>query len=324
MQDVLTFGGWLKRRRGGLGLTQKELARRIGYAEVKLRKVEADEVRPSRQMAEALAEALQIAADERARFVHFACEEVGAQTHPPLPGLASATAKMDWGEAPDVSRFHGRQNEVELLRQWLAADRCRLVAVLGMDGIGKTVLASYALTGAHEQFSVVIWRSLRNAPPLVELLRQCIQMLANQAELELPPAADERIAFLMEYLREQRCLLVLDNFETVLQAKRPGHYLPGYEGLLKRIGEGRHQSCLLLTSREKPKELIPLAGATGLVRTLMLPSLDLADSRALLQDRGLRGTDQNWAALHARYSGNPLALQIVAETIRELFDGDIG
>src|SRR5512145_869834 len=75
MKDVLTFGGWLKRRRGGLGLTQKELARQIGYAEVTLRKVEADEVRPSRQMAEELAEALRIPAEERAQFVRFARHE---------------------------------------------------------------------------------------------------------------------------------------------------------------------------------------------------------------------------------------------------------
>ena len=66
-----------------------------------------------------------------------------------------------------------------------------------------------------------------------------------------------------------------------------------------------------------------LAGETGPVRTLALASLPAADGRALLQDRGLQGTDQHWAALHARYSGNPLALQIVAETIREIFAGDI-
>ena len=69
---------------------------------------------------------------------------------------------------------------------------------------------------------------------------------------------------------------------------------------------------------------MPLAGASGPVRTLVLPSLAPSDGRALLQDRGLRGEDAAWAALHARYSGNPLALQIVAETIRELFAGEIG
>ena len=201
-----------------------------------------------------------------------------------------------------------------------------MVAVLGMGGIGKTALATLAATNVQGQFSVVIWRSLRNALPLAELLSQCIQILNNYEEYELPQTVDERVALLMQYMHGQRCLLVLDNFETVLQAERPGHYLPGYEGygqLLKQVGEGRHQSCLLLTSREKPKELIPLAGESGPVRTLSLANLNAADGRALLQDRGLRGSDQEWTALHERYSGNPLALQIVSEIIRELFGGYI-
>jgi WD40 repeat protein/transcriptional regulator with XRE-family HTH domain len=329
MKDALTFGGWLKRRRSGLGLTQKELARQIGYAEVTLRKVEAGEVRPSRHMAEVLADLLQIPAGDREHFVLFAREEAEGIGDPPLPKLMAPTpakTKVDWGEAPDTSRVLGRQRELEQLRQWLVSDRCKVVAVLGMGGAGKTALATLTAGRVQEEFSAVIWRSLRDAPPLSELLSQCIELLSNHAEVELPLAAGERAALLIKYLREQRCLLVLDNFETVLQGDRPGHYLPGYEGygiLLKQIGEGRHQSCLLLTSREKPKELIPLAGAAAAVRALELASLDPIDSRVLLQDRGLHGSEREWGALHERFSGNPLALQIVAETIYELFGGNI-
>ena len=335
MEEAHTFGAWLKRRRKSLRLTQKELAQQVGYAEVTLRKVEADELRPSWQMAERLAEALQIPPKDQTQFVRYARDE-GGQPADVSPGqiqpavarsrLVAAAAQVDWGDAPDASGVLGRQIETEQLRRWLVDERCRLVAVLGMGGIGKTALATAITTNVQEQFSAVIWRSLRNAPPLAELLRQCIQVLSNPEAVPLPATADQWIALFMEHLQRQRCLLVLDNFETVLQAERPGHYLPGYEGygqLLRQIGEGRHQSCLLLTSREKPKELIPLAGEMAPVRALVLASLDLADGRALLRDRGLRGRAHEWAALHERYSGNPLALQIVSETIRELFDGDI-
>ena len=75
MTDALTFGRWLKVRRRGLGLTQKELARQVGYALVTLRKVEADELRPSGQMATKLAEALELAPEEQAQFVRFARDE---------------------------------------------------------------------------------------------------------------------------------------------------------------------------------------------------------------------------------------------------------
>ena len=255
MESALTFGEWLRRRRGGLGLTQKELARQGGYAEVTMRKIEADELRPSREMAERLAGALRVPAAERAAFVRFARDEgqgsepsletmllpVPSNTaarHPAEPDqsstaveptehcaplkLVTVTHRVDWGEAPDIAGFQGRGHELALLHQWLAQDHCKLVTVLGMGGIGKTALATLAATTAQDQFGAVIWRSLRNAPPLGELLGQCIQVLAGHVDYELPASVEARRTLLMKYLRAQRCLLVLDNFETILKADRPG------------------------------------------------------------------------------------------------------
>ena len=241
-------------------------------------------------------------------------------------GPPAAQGICDWGEAPDVSSFLGRETELAQLRHWLVDNQCRLVAIMGMGGIGKTALATLVAMNLHEYFSAVIWRSLRNAPPLAELLAQCIHVVADHADYELPDTEDQRLGVLMRYLRRRRCLLVLDNFETVLQDELAGHYLPGHEGygeLLKRIGEGQHQSCLLLTSREKPKELVPFASTAGAVRELALSRLPIVDSLLLLEDRGLHGANHDWTTLIERYSGNPLALHIVAETIRELFGGDI-
>ncbi len=335
MEDAQTFGRWLKQRRKGLRLTQKELAQAVGYAEVTLRKVEADELRPSREFTRRLMEALQVSDAERSQVLTLARDQAGgnhAQHAEPGDAAPFATfdihadVRTDWGEAPDVRGFQGREHELQQLQQWLIADQCRVVAVLGMGGIGKTALTTHVAASVQTSYTTVIWRSLRNAPPLADILRQWIQVLSRQAEHELPLDVNQQLALLMDYLRKQRCLLVLDNFETVLIGDRPGHYLPGYEGygqLLKQIGEGRHQSCVLLTSREKPHDLIPLAGERAPVRTLVVTGLALDDGCALLQDRGLAGSGEEWAALHRRCSGNPLALQIVAETIRELFAGDI-
>jgi predicted ATPase/DNA-binding CsgD family transcriptional regulator/transcriptional regulator with XRE-family HTH domain len=110
MTTALTFGGWLKRRRMGLGLTQKELAHQVGYAAVTLRKVEADELRPSWQMAQKLAEALELAPDEQAQFVRFARDEaqwddialpagVKPPMHPAQPPEATPTLNSSQDQA---------------------------------------------------------------------------------------------------------------------------------------------------------------------------------------------------------------------------------
>jgi transcriptional regulator with XRE-family HTH domain len=67
-----TFGAWLKRRRKALDLTQDALARLVGCSVVSIRKFESDIQRPSRQLAELLAQHLAIPPEERATFVQFA------------------------------------------------------------------------------------------------------------------------------------------------------------------------------------------------------------------------------------------------------------
>jgi hypothetical protein len=115
--------------------------------------------------------------------------------------------------------------------------------------------------------------------------------------------------------------------ETILQAgNRAGQYRKGYEGygrLVQRIGEAKHQSCLLLTSREKPKEIAYLEGDASAVRSRRLEGLQASDGREILKDKGLRGEEETWNALIDRYAGNPLTLKLAAQFIREVFDGEI-
>src|SRR6266508_608490 len=71
MDEIPSFGAWLRRRRKALDLTQEALACRVGYSVSAIRKLEADEYHPSREIAAHLADALGIAPEERAAFVHF-------------------------------------------------------------------------------------------------------------------------------------------------------------------------------------------------------------------------------------------------------------
>jgi len=207
---------------------------------------------------------------------------------PTPPPLYSPTTS--WGEAIDVSHFYGRQQELEALEQWIVLDRCRLIALLGMGGMGKTALSIKLAQTVQPHFEFVLWRSLRDAPQLSEVLADIVPILSQQQEVKLPPGQTAQIAQLINYLRQHRCLLVLDNAETILQTGQGvGRYLPGYEiygDLLQQVGEGVHQSCVILTSREKPGEIAVLEGDYLPVRSHALPGLKAPDSEALFQAKG--------------------------------------
>jgi hypothetical protein len=116
----------------------------------------------------------------------------------------------DWGLAPEVldENFHGRTEQLENLEQWIVEDRCRLVAILGMGGIGKTDLAIKLGKGGigktdlslklakniQNEFEYVFWRSLVNAPKFTDILTELIEFLSNQQEFNLPDNLDAQIS----------------------------------------------------------------------------------------------------------------------------------
>ncbi len=240
---------------------------------------------------------------------------------------AGGGPRVDWGDALDVPSFYGREWELNLLSQWVVQEHCRVVSVLGLGGIGKSALATQVMHRVAEHFEVVIWRSLRDVPTCEALLDECLQVLAPQALRDVSASLESRQGLLLECLRSSRVLLVYDNLESFLEeGQDTGHMRPGYEGfarVLRRVAETEHQSCWLLTSREKPSDLVPLEGSRAPVRTLRLARLDADSCRQLLAEKEVAGTAAELARLIEVYAGNPLALKIVAQTIVELFDGQI-
>ena len=232
-----------------------------------------------------------------------------------------------WLEAIDVSAFYGRESELVELERWIVDERCRLVALLSRGGYGKTALSVKLTQQIARHFEVVIWRSLLNAPPLERVLAEYLAFLSEQHTTDLPESTGERMTLLLASLRNARCLLVLDNVETLFQGRtRAGTYRAGYEAygtFFHRVGQTAHQSCLLLTSREHPKELAPLEGSHAPVRTMTLAGLEQEACRHILKDSNLPGTEVEYSSLADRCAGNPLALKLVAATIRELFGGNI-
>ncbi len=215
---------------------------------------------------------------------------------------AAASPDPAWHGVPETGPLYGRAAELARLQGWLAHDRARVVAVLGMGGIGKTALAAAAAGAAGAHYDAVIWHSLLNAPPLSDILRATLQALLGHPQPALPASLDEQLALLLAELRRRRCLLVVDNLESILDSRQAGAYRAG---------------C------ERPNKLAGLeADALG-VHSLRLAGLDPAAAQALIEARGLPGQAVAAGALAAHYSGNPLALKLVAQTVRELFGGDI-
>ncbi|WP_339383576.1 NACHT and WD40 repeat domain-containing protein [Oculatella sp. LEGE 06141] len=249
--------------------------------------------------------------------IHF-CEDYYSSLDP--------NKRQDWGKASRIPAFYGRNQELNLLNEWLLRDSCQLVTILGMGGAGKTSLSVRLAELVQDKFDCIIWRSLRDAPTVNALLSDILQFLSDE-DTELPEDVSKGISQLIGYFKEVRCLVIFDNVDAVLcGGSRAGRYRPGYEDygkLFSWIGESDHQSCLLLTTREKPKEVAYLEGDALAVRTLRIGGLNEEEGEKILKNKGLKGSAGDFSVLVKRYTGNPLALKIVATTIQDLFNGYI-
>ncbi|NEQ22012.1 MAG: NACHT domain-containing protein, partial [Microcoleus sp. SIO2G3] len=230
--------------------------------------------------------------------------------------------RQDWGEASDVSRFYGRQEELQTLETRILEDNCRTVAILGLGGIGKTTLSVKLAQQLQYQFDYVIWRSLQQAPPLELILSEILPFLAGTEVV-----TDCSINSLMKQLHSKRCLLVLDNVESILQeGNRSGQYQTGYDAyrqLFARICDEPHSSCLIITGRDKPGGVAMREGKNLPVRSLQLPGLSGAEGQQILITKGLEVTESQSQILVNYFGGNPLAIKIAATTVQTLFGGNI-
>ncbi len=240
---------------------------------------------------------------------------------------AAPQKRIDWGEAIDVSYFYGREQERETLKKWIISDRCRLVGIFAFGGMGKTSLSVKITQELESEFDAIFWRSLRDAPPLSELLPTLLKFLAQDLDFKIPDSLSGQTTALIRFLQKQRVLIILDNFDTLFSVnKQAASYREGYENYgdwLTQLGEIIHQSCILLTSREKPIEMTALEGDRLPVRSLRLTGLDYISGQELLKNKGLVLSRKDTQKIIDRYQGNPLALKITATAVQNLFGADI-
>ncbi len=251
---------------------------------------------------------------------------------PPQPKTPVSSSPILGDCPPNISEFYGRVVELASLKAAVSGYRC--VVLFGAAGIGKSVLVAKLVQNINASdplgFDCLLWKSIHYAPELPDLLDELLVLLADSAEVEVSSAntTQAKISLLIERLSKKRCLIVLDAADAILQGDRIhqndicgyGKYAE-YGVFFRRIIEGRHQSCILLTSRESFLDIAEMQGYGKATRSLQLGSLGDA-GHEILRHRNL-SDEETWGKLINDYRGNPLSLVKVADTIQNFYGGKV-
>ncbi len=238
-----------------------------------------------------------------------------SSSHYPAPQNSSPI--IDLLDAPELTDFYNRNTELNTLKQWILKDRIRLITIYGLSGIGKSVLTRQLIEQIKPEFDYIIWKSLTETPTISSLKNQLQQFFAQSQNPPLPTIID--------YFRNSRCLVILDDLQNLFQSgELAGQYLTEhkeYGQFWQQIAKNHHQSCVILLSWEKPREIATLDAEKYSTRTLNLKGLE-SNAEEILREKGL--TDEGkWPELINLYQGHPTWLNIIASTIVELFDGSV-
>ena len=224
------------------------------------------------------------------------------------------------GQPPQLTPFFGRMSAIVQLQTWvLDRSNCRSILLYGRAGIGKTAIVYQLIqtSAITQNFRPPIWLSLESAMPLAELVDRLIWHLSDN-QVKQGDLAD-----LIQYLRQDQYLIILDQWETILDSSSPDGYRPGYENyqdLLKYLGQ-EHQSCVLIISREKLQFSI-LDRIGSMVKTMKIGGLTYPEDRDFLKAEGLIGTDLELQQFIERYE-NPSILKLIADRVRTIHGGRV-
>lgn len=315
--DIADFAGLLRRYRRRSGLTQEELAERAGLSLAAVSLLERGiTLAPQRATAELLCVALALTPEEAADFMEQArgARRLEESAHA-LPESALS------GNLPvPLTPLIGRDHDVDALIALLADSTTRLLTLTGPAGVGKTRLAvQVASILRHQLARDVAFVELIPVPEPQRVLATIAQTLGIQ-ESGAVPLHDS----LVQFLRERRLTLVLDNFEHVLPAARGVLEVlvacPGVQALVtsRAALNVRGERCypvapLALPDQDQMQSLDALR---------RVPTVALFLERVTAAQPGFALTTLDDGRLVAdicqRLDGLPLAVELAAARVRHL------
>jgi predicted ATPase/DNA-binding XRE family transcriptional regulator/Flp pilus assembly protein TadD len=233
----------VRRQRKALDLTQQELAQRVGCSVSAILKIEADERRPSRQVAELLARHLQIPADQTPLFLKVARQEKSVESLGEISTSNQHSPHPISHVPPSPGLLVGRDFELSELARLIQQPQCRLLTLTGPGGVGKTHLATHLAISLETSESGlhVVFVSLA----AVTGREQSVTAMADAMGIVLYTASD-RARQLISYLHDRAVLLIVDNFEHLITDK-------GCVDLIGDLLHETHQVKMIVTSREPLK-----------------------------------------------------------------------
>lgn len=237
-------------------------------------------------------------------------------------------------EMPEPREIYGR-SEKELPQLINLVAQSRLVFLWGMGGIGKTALASqmvdqlaYGICSQPVAFDRIIWRGLSAGSNLDYFWTQLDVDLGITPKINLHTARYDWTdpSRIVAKFQAERTLVVIDVVESnpVERAEDIPAWEPADRGRycewFAQLSKPRHNSCILVLSREHSNEVQQLEGANPAVRSLKLEGLKLGGIQ-LLEQYNLKPETDAWRALIDLYRGNPYALTMIATLIKDQFGG---
>jgi predicted ATPase/transcriptional regulator with XRE-family HTH domain len=329
MDEIVSFGQWLKRRRKACDLTQQELAQRVACSKELIAKIEADARRPSKQIAERLADQLGLASGERVSFLQAARAQRGVDrlaapswsgpqpAFVPTVALPRRLAARRTNLPAQPTALIGRERELVDVTSLLRRTDTQLVTLTGPGGVGKTRMALRVAAELLDDFVdgiyIVDLAPVRDPGLVVAAIVRTLGVRATDAR----PLVEDLIA----YLGTRQLLLLLDNFEQVLEAASD----------ISALRAGAPGLKLLVTSRT----VLHLSGehefavpALAFPDHAQLPPLEQLTQYAAVQFFIMRAqaaqasfavtsaTAQAIAEICYRLDGLPLALELAAARIK--------